>query len=249
MAKKILVIDDEEHIVEMVKARLSANGYEVATAANGKEGLEKVKTFRPNLIVLDVLMPVMDGFQFIKALKKEPNAAVIPIVMLTCRGLMKDTFEMLEVDAFIVKPFEAHDLLATIRSVLQPKILLFSKDEKFQETITSIMAARSYGVSILKDETELAKDELIARYKIIVLHLPFIRRSLEELTPVIRGLKAQGKQVLICSDSRVKGLEHDNNPLPICEAKVKWLNAGAAYFFDSRIVDHSFTSILVDYLS
>ena len=69
--KKILIVDDEHDVSKLLETRLKAKGYDVDLAINGKEGLDKVKTFNPDLIILDILMPVMDGFEFFKTIKKD----------------------------------------------------------------------------------------------------------------------------------------------------------------------------------
>jgi len=120
MIKKILVIDDEKDVVELIKARLEANKYEVLTAFNGKEGLEKAKSGQPNLILLDIMMPEMDGFGVLgklrdMRLKKEIKN--IPVIMLTAKGevsSMSRARELGSVDYF-VKPFDSEELLRYIR--------------------------------------------------------------------------------------------------------------------------------------
>ncbi len=120
MIKKILVIDDEKDVVELIKARLEANKYEVFTAFSGKDGLEKTKTYQPNLILLDIMMPEMDGFEVLRRLKDmrlKKEIKNIPVVMLTAKGevsSMSRARELGSVDYF-VKPFDSEELLRYIR--------------------------------------------------------------------------------------------------------------------------------------
>lgn len=116
--KKILVIDDDPDIVELVKMRLAESGYNVVTAGNGKDGLDKVARENPDLIVLDVLMPSMDGYTFIKELKASQRAKSIPIIILTAKEKMKDLFEMEGVKHYMVKPFDSKELLVKIKQCL-----------------------------------------------------------------------------------------------------------------------------------
>ncbi len=118
MVKKILVIDDEEELLGMIKLRLEANHYEVVTADNGVTGLEQWKKEQPDLIVLDVMMPEMDGFTFIQEAKtrKELNDALI--IVLTAKAQVEDIFKMEGVKDYILKPFNDSDLLATIKKNL-----------------------------------------------------------------------------------------------------------------------------------
>jgi DNA-binding response OmpR family regulator len=117
--KKILVVDDERNLVEMVKRRLEANHYDVVTAGDGEEGLAKVASEQPDLIVLDISMPKKDGYTFVKELRRNGHMKPIPVVILTARDGMADLFAMEGVSDYLVKPFKAEDLLGKIRAHLQ----------------------------------------------------------------------------------------------------------------------------------
>jgi len=116
MPKKILVVDDEPHIVKMVESRLKANGYEVIIAYDGQEAVEKVKSDMPDLIVLDLLLPKIDGYMVFDMLKQEEKYKNIPIVMLTARAGYEDMKKGLEIGAiaYVTKPFKAEVLLGII---------------------------------------------------------------------------------------------------------------------------------------
>ena len=120
--KKILVVDDEPHIVEAVKFRLEANNYEVITAPDGQEGLKKAKAAKPDLVILDIVMPGMDGTAVAAALKDDLNTKDIPVIFLTC--LVKKTEEkkaehMIGHEFIIAKPFEAEELLSMIDKAMK----------------------------------------------------------------------------------------------------------------------------------
>lgn len=114
MPAKILVVDDAPETLSLLEAVLTGKGYSVVTAVNGIEGLKKVKSDRPHLILADILMPEMDGFMFYKELKKEKDTATIPVFVLTVRARMEDTFRAFGVEDFIVKPFDSQQLLDKI---------------------------------------------------------------------------------------------------------------------------------------
>jgi DNA-binding response OmpR family regulator len=118
MAKKILVIDDDPHIVELLKNRLMACSYQVATAHDGEEGLEQVRKENPDLIIVDVLMPKMDGYTFVRTLKRSDPTKAIPVIVLTAKDKMKELFELEGVKDYMVKPYRPEDLLKKIRSNL-----------------------------------------------------------------------------------------------------------------------------------
>lgn len=115
--KKILVIDDEIDICRMVKAGLEVNGFNVLTALSAQEGLEKAKGNKPDLIVLDLMMPGMDGFEACRRLKTDPKTSAIPIVVLTALDQEEAVKEAVSAGAegYVVKPFEDETLLSTVR--------------------------------------------------------------------------------------------------------------------------------------
>lgn len=115
---KILVADDEISIRQIVEARLKMAGYDVITAADGAEALELVKLEHPNLIVLDIMMPKMDGLQVCREIRKNMT---IPIIMLTAKGDVIDRIQALELgaDDYVVKPFSPRELEARIKAVLR----------------------------------------------------------------------------------------------------------------------------------
>lgn len=115
---KILVVDDESIVVDLLKEMLTNSGYSVVTAGNGREGLKRALDFTPDVIIADVLMPEMDGFIFYKELKLNQRTSKIPVIILTVRGKMEDTFRMLGVNGFIVKPYDTANLLSEIEKLV-----------------------------------------------------------------------------------------------------------------------------------
>lgn len=119
--KRILVVDDEEDIVKLVKTYLEYHRYEVITANDGQEGLEKVKTEKPDLIVLDLMLPKINGYKVCGLLKKDTRYAKIPVVMFSAKAQEEDVKLGQEVgaDAYITKPYEPEVLLAKIKELLK----------------------------------------------------------------------------------------------------------------------------------
>ena len=117
MAKTIMVVDDEHHVVEVVRAMLVRKSYQVIVASNGHEALEKLEDARPDLILLDIVMPEMDGATLAEELRKRPETAAIPIVFLT--GLLdgkRDTSDKARITGqrMLAKPFDADELFEII---------------------------------------------------------------------------------------------------------------------------------------
>jgi DNA-binding response OmpR family regulator len=121
--KKILVVDDEPDIQKILKFRLEENHYEVITAPDGKSCLKKAVEEKPDLIILDILMPRLNGFEVSQRLKKDSKTKDIPIVMLTALAQEKDLSRGLEAGAscFITKPFNPVDLISEIEQAIGNK--------------------------------------------------------------------------------------------------------------------------------
>ena len=112
--KKILVVDDEQQLALAVKIRLQSRGYQVVTANDGQEALERIGQERPDLVLLDVLMPVMDGYSCLREINTRFGRGKIPVIILTARDRMKDLFEIEGVADYVIKPFDHEDLLIRI---------------------------------------------------------------------------------------------------------------------------------------
>ncbi|NPV48284.1 MAG: response regulator [Armatimonadetes bacterium] len=121
MARKILVVDDERHIVRLVQVNLERAGYEVVTAYDGVEALEKMKTENPDMVVLDVMMPRMDGFEVLKNLQADPRYQDVPVIMLTAKAQDADIFKgwASGVSSYLTKPFNPRELLVFVERIFQ----------------------------------------------------------------------------------------------------------------------------------
>ena len=118
--KKILVVDDEDLTTELAKTFLEKHGFEVVIASDGEEGLIMAEAENPDLILLDVMLPTLDGFAVCKKLKENKKFKETPILMFTAKGLSSDIErgEAVGADEYIVKPFSGKALVATIRKHL-----------------------------------------------------------------------------------------------------------------------------------
>ncbi|MDP8215747.1 MAG: response regulator [Candidatus Kaelpia imicola] len=118
---KILIADDEKDLVFLLKMRLESVGFEIATAYDGIEALQKAHSESPDLIILDIMMPAGDGFRICEKLKSEEDTSSIPVIFLTAKTLDKDERKGLSIGAeyYFKKPFEAEDLIETINKVLK----------------------------------------------------------------------------------------------------------------------------------
>jgi DNA-binding response OmpR family regulator len=132
MGKKILVIDDEPLVVEVLKIRLQMSNYEVITASNGIEGIERAVSEKPDLIILDILMPGLDGYQVCRRLKEDRKTKRIPIIMLTALGQSAGRKEGYASGAYdyIFKPFDDGELLNSVNRALKYKMVNSSKKKR-----------------------------------------------------------------------------------------------------------------------
>lgn len=121
MKELIVVIDDEEDIRELIRYNLSKDGFEVACAVSGEEGVALVQREKPDLVILDLMLPGIDGLEVCRRLKADPVLNTIPIVMVSARGEEPDVVSGLELgaDDYVSKPFSPRVLLARVRSVLR----------------------------------------------------------------------------------------------------------------------------------
>ena len=119
MAKKILACDDERHIVRLIQVNLERAGYTVLTAFDGTEALRKVDADKPDLIVLNVMMPKMDGFEVLKRLQANPETRDIPVIMLTAKAQDADVFRGWSsgVSAYLTKPFNPLELITFVKRI------------------------------------------------------------------------------------------------------------------------------------
>jgi DNA-binding response OmpR family regulator len=118
--KIILIVDDEPDLIEIAQTYLEEAGYKVISAADGLEGLQTAKSMKPNLILLDIAMPGIDGLEMLQILRGTPGLAAIPVIMLTARGRTDNIFEADRLHAvdFLIKPFAPEDLLSIVRKVI-----------------------------------------------------------------------------------------------------------------------------------
>ena len=119
-AKRVLVCDDDPLLVDLLEFRLAGRGYEVVIARDGSEALRRIEEGRPDAIVLDAMMPVMDGYEVLRRLRENPASADIPVIMLTARRQERDIVGALELGAndYIVKPFIPEELVARLGRLL-----------------------------------------------------------------------------------------------------------------------------------
>jgi DNA-binding response OmpR family regulator len=121
MKKKILLVDDEKDLREGLAILLWSKGFEVFSACDGKDGMEKAIALKPDIIILDVMMPQMDGYAFARQIKSEESIQNTPIIVVSAKDKMQDLFQLEGVKGCMVKPFGIDNLLRKIEEVLKEK--------------------------------------------------------------------------------------------------------------------------------
>jgi len=121
MKPKILVVDDEPDALELIEYNLKAAGYDVVTASDGEEALKRARNSHPSLVILDLMLPEVDGLEVCKTLRREPSTATIPIIMLTAKAGEIDRVLGLELgaDDYVTKPFSPRELVLRVKALLR----------------------------------------------------------------------------------------------------------------------------------
>lgn len=119
--KKILIVEDEEDIAQLVKLYLEKDGFRTATAKTGIEGLRLIKTDRPDMVILDLMLPEMDGLEICKKIRNAPDTALLPVLMLTAKAEESDTIIGLELgaDDYVTKPFSPKVLVTRVKALFR----------------------------------------------------------------------------------------------------------------------------------
>ncbi|MEI8175676.1 MAG: response regulator [Candidatus Omnitrophota bacterium] len=245
-AKKILVIDDDVDMLKTLEIRLKACGYEVVTALNGKEGLFRLKNDKPDLVVLDVLMPVMGGLEFYKTLRADSVHAKVPVLVCTGRALMRDIFETIGVDDFISKPIDGAVLVSKVADLLCKRALILCHDPVVVAKAQMVFRKYGYEVAVIEKMDDLIAKGATTRYDVLLAHLAIVSPEPVEFLKTLSTLKHKIARIIAYSDVNVKGFEDGSN-LAIDELRLKWRRAGVHYFFDPRS-DKSFTDIITSAL-
>ena len=119
--RKVLVVDDEIHIVQVVAIKLRNNGFDVLTADNGRDAFDLARSEKPDMIITDFQMPIMDGMELIENLRDNPETAGIPVVLLTARGfaIEDEKKERLKISVCLSKPFSPREVLQSVEDILK----------------------------------------------------------------------------------------------------------------------------------
>ena len=218
--KRILVIDDLPENVFLLQDRLEHEGYEVLTAYDGKSGIEKAITEIPDLILLDVMMPDINGFDVCKTLVNDNRTSAIPIILVTAKTDVEDTKEGLDAGAYgyIKKPFNKVELLARVKSALKlseanKQLVEVEKRNTFYATVVTanhkikqpltLLSLSSAAIKRELNKDEISKDTLMGKLK-------YIDIAIKEITDVLDQLNTIKEPVLSDYTKNIKMIKIEN---------------------------------------
>jgi CheY-like chemotaxis protein len=266
MDRRILVVDDDASIRDMARLMLEKKGYAVATAEDGLAALDEIRKQRPDLIIADVLMPKMDGYALYKELKKNKITADIPVLIVTARGMMEDSFKVLGADGFISKPVLPEELLKEIEKILNltnlrqqvlseqsnHKKILFAGPDKF---LLDGMSAQAQRIGY-ETQLVLTGSDAIARAvkffpDMIFIDVQMADISSGEVVDVLRRLPQFETKPIIgysyYTSEQLADTEVRRKVLGIEAASKQFLHCGGTYYM-GRYNPELFLKTISDYL-
>ncbi len=193
MAKKILILDDEEDILDALKGKLERAGYAVTAATNGFDGLTAARRDRFDLVVTDVVMPGMDGFQFFKEFKKISGHAATPVIIVSAHASMEDTFRVFGVQDFLTKPVDGERIIKAIERLLDPsasqlhrKILILGTDMEVVASMVHLLNDNGHKAVAARDESEFLTKALAQPPEMMIIDVLLPKLLAHEMIKAIR---------------------------------------------------------------
>lgn len=215
--KKILIIEDDKALVKYEKHLLEKSGYDVDYSYDGASGISKVKLYKPDLILLDVMMAVMDGYKVAQHLKSNEETKFIPIIMVTARSESIDKVKGINcgIDDYLVKPFDAKVLLARIQALLKERGIYKQKVESEKlKTLKEVIASVNHEINNPLTSIIMSIDSLLLKYNddtYIVDKLKIIEENSVRIKNIIAKLerieKIETKEY--CSNTNILEINND----------------------------------------
>ncbi len=195
MPKRVLIADDEPTIVALAKNKLEERGYVVEIARNGQEAWDIIKTRDIDILITDVVMPVMDGVDLYKEIKKNPRVSDIPIVIITDNRIFRDSFQALGVEHFLPKPLDPEKLIYKVETVLAQvalgrknnQVLILGSDEAMIGDMAKVLEEQQLIVGKSMDPIDFIHTCLILTPRVIMVDV--LLKSDISPTEVIRAIK------------------------------------------------------------
>ncbi len=255
MPKKILIADDEPTVVALARQKLHAEGYIVETARNGKEAWDIIQSMPIDLIVTDVVMPVMDGVDLYKEIKKSPRFSGIPIVIITDNRIFRESFQTLGVEHFLPKPLDAEKLLHKVEYVFtcadlerkNKQVLLLGANPEVNKSMAGILQEQGCVVGVALDPIEFVTNCLILTPRAILIDV--LLKGDVPAREVIRALRCfsrlRGMEVLIFTQFSPEDIGSMQGIEELRQAKNDCMEAGASKYI-GRFTPTTFWDVVRD---
>lgn len=263
--RRILLVDDDPDFIDASQSILKRRGYQILTASNGSVGLELIQKENVDLIVTDVMMPQTDGFEFYKKLRINPATLSIPVIVISIRGSMEDSFRAIGVDDFLEKPFTLDEMILKIEEVLKKTtqmeledhagdinqhnrtILTIGNKNSAQEKMLEVTKKSGYAIDTATTVAEAISKINKSNPKIIFVDIHFDEIPSPELVSTLRFLPA-------CKNKPIVGYSGIKHAIPPKEEKdletisliTDLIHAGVNQYM-GPYDDYNFINTLIEY--
>jgi len=255
MPKKILILEDERDVLDALKNKLERAGYAVTAVDNGLDGLAAARRERFDLVVSDVVMPVMDGFQFFKEFKLIAVCAATPTIIVSAHAGMEDTFRVFGVEEFFTKPVDGDKIIQAIGRILNPPtnaqlhrtIFILGADMEVVASMVHQLNDHGYKASAAHDELEFLNKSLTATPDIMLIDVLLPKLLAHELIKALRCF-SQFKNILILTYTHFseKQMTNVNAIEQLKFSKNQCMSAGASDYI-GRFSRLTFMDVLSKY--
>ncbi|MBF0123096.1 MAG: response regulator [Candidatus Omnitrophica bacterium] len=257
MNKRILIADDEPTVVALARQKLEEHGFFVETARNGKEAWDIIKSVKIDLLILDVIMPVMDGVDVYKEMKKEPKTANIPIIIITDNRIFRESFQTLGVEHFLPKPMDGEKLLHKVDYVFtcadlerkNKQALILTPNLEGGAEIAKILQDKGVIVGKTSDPIEFLSNSLILAPKVVFIDI--LTMGEVPATDVIAAMKAFGRlkdtRILVFTQFSPDNMDSMEGIEQLRQAKNDCMEAGAHQYI-GRFTPATFWDMVKDAL-
>jgi len=214
--KTILLIDDNAELVELIAVHLEEQGYNVLTALNGAEGLEKLKEVEVDLIILDIKMPDMDGLEFYNRISTPHGRSKYPVLVLTVREDLREAFKDIDADGFMNKPFEIKDLLKEVKRIIKTRwvggvvFLVDIKDREETEKIKGTLEKERFKVIVIEGIAMFREKAAACRPDFVAMEYMQDDMKGENFIRKVKGILPGGVPVIVYSCS---GFDYEQKSL------------------------------------
>jgi len=258
MPKKILIADDEPTIVALARQKLEEHGYAVETARNGRDAWNIIKSMPIDLIVLDVIMPIMDGVDVYKELKKDPKTAGIPIVIITDNRIFRESFQTLGVEHFLPKPLDSEKLLHKVDYVFtcaeldqkNKQVLILGTNTDANNEMGGVLEGKGLIVGKTRDPIDFFSNSLILNPRVVLIDV-LIQADIPS-PEIIKALRCFSRlrdvKILVYTQFAPENIDSMEGIEQLREAKNRCMEAGA-YKYIGRFTPATFWDMISEFFA